>query len=142
MVEIFTLLSRTDKLKKNRKRKRGDLGTDLFDIRRTKDKDGVGMFAVANIGCGDVIISHEEPIVACSARPDLSVCSSCATPVGTLGKDHLKANDDIIDGIDPDGLVFTTSHTKCKECNDTVWGSRACSQNAKSSTVYFVLRLL
>mmetsp|Transcript_3868 Transcript_3868/g.8257 ORF Transcript_3868/g.8257 Transcript_3868/m.8257 type:complete len:111 (+) Transcript_3868:182-514(+) len=110
------------------------------------------MFAVSNIACGDLIISHEEPIVACSARPNLSVCSSCATRIGSLGKDHLKADDNdiplpyIFDGIDSDDdLLFTTCHTKCKECIDAVWCSRECfvSTNVKSSTVSFAtLRLL
>jgi hypothetical protein len=136
MVEIFSLLSRTLTLEKSRKRKRGDDTTNLlFEVRPTEDKNGVGIFSVANIACGDLIISHEEPIVACSARPNLSVCSSCATPVGTLRKDHLKADivplPQIFDGTDRDGLIFTTSHTKCRECNDAVWCSSECSKKCQ-----------
>eukprot|EP00984_Skeletonema_dohrnii_P033777 scaffold31468_cov78-Skeletonema_dohrnii-CCMP3373.AAC.1 len=144
MVEIIPLLSRTFNLKKNhRKRKRGD-GTDLFEVRRTQAKNGVGIFAVTNIACGDLIISHEEPIVACSARPNPSVCSFCAAPIGSLGKDHLKANDNdvplpyIFDGIDSDDdLVFTTCHTKCKECTDAVWCSRECFHKCQEQHCIF-----
>lgn len=132
MVEIFSLISRTSTLDKNRKRRRGGGTTTLFEVRPTEDKNGVGIFSVANINCGDLIISHEEPIVACSARSTLCVCSSCATPVGTLRKDHLKADvvplPYIFDDTDPDGLIFTTSHTKCRECNDAVWCSSECFQ--------------
>ena len=45
--------------------------------------------------------------MACSARPNPSVCSSCATPIGSFG-DHLKANNNdvplpyIFDDIDSD----------------------------------------
>jgi len=142
MVEIIPILSRTFKLKKNRKRKRGD-GTDLFEVRPTNDKNGFGIFAVANIACGDLIISHEEPIIACSARPNRSICSSCSTPIGTLGKDHLKADGIdvslpyIFDGIDSDDLVLTTSHTKCKECDDTVWCSTECFRKCQEQHCIF-----
>ncbi len=136
MVESVPLLSRTIKLKKNRKRKRGD-GTDLFEVRPIQDKNGVGIFAINNIACGDLIISHEEPIVACSAHPHPCICSSCATPIGTLGKYHLKADDFdgslpfIFDGTDSDDLVFTTSHMKCRECEDVVWCSSECFQKCQ-----------
>ena len=94
--EVIPSLSRTISLKKNRKRKR-DRGI-VFEIRATTDidKNGVGMFAVCNIACGDIIISHEEPIVATSARSNAvnKICSYCATPVGTLRKDHIKNYND------------------------------------------------
>ena len=142
MVEIDPLLSRTFKLKKNRKRKRED-GTDLFEVRPTQDKNGVGIFAIDKIACGDLIISHEEPIVACSAHPNPLICSSCATPIGTLGKDHLKTNDFdvslpfIFDGTDSDDLVFTSSHKKCRDCKDAAWCSRGCFQ--KRQDQHFIL---
>ena len=133
-------LSRTFSLKKNRKRKR-DNGIGVFEIRATADKNGVGMFAVCNISCGDLIISHEEPIVAASARSNTgNICSSCATPIGTLRKDHIKDYNDI-DTVEPltdvfqgksgyDDLVFTTSHTRCEECIADVWCSKECARNA------------
>lgn len=142
MVKIASLLSRTIKLKKNRKRKRGD-GTDLFEVRPTQDKNGVGIFAVDKIDCGDLIISHEDPIVACSAHPDPHICNSCAAPIGTLGKDHLKANDIdvslpfIFDGTDSDDLVFTTSHMKCRECEDAVYCSKECFQKRQEQHSIF-----
>ena len=81
--------------------------------------------------------------MACSARPNLSVCSSCATPIGSL-KDHLKANDYdvplpyIFDGIDSDDdLVFTTCHTKCKECIDAVWCSTECFHKCQEQHCIF-----
>ncbi|KAL7459532.1 hypothetical protein ACHAWC_011323 [Mediolabrus comicus] len=137
---MFPLLSRTYKLKrKNHKRKRGETRSDLttFEIRPTKDKNGVGMFAISNIACGDIIISNEEPIVQCSSRPNRAICSFCATPIGTLRKDHLMVPYDLslpfLDGDDddPNGLVFTTSHVKCHQCKDTVWCSDLSCQTCK-----------
>ena len=95
------------------------------------------MFAITNIACGDIIISNEEPIVQCSSRPNQAVCSSCATPIGTLRKDHLMVPHDVslpfLDGDDddPNGLVFTTSHVKCHQCKDAVWCSDTSCQTCK-----------
>ena len=91
------------------------------------------MFATTNIACGDLIISHEEPVVQCSSRPNLAVCSSCVRPIGTLRKDHLKAEnfDAPLLYLDNDDLIFTTSHTKCEVCNDAVWCSDQCYQKCK-----------
>ena len=60
---------------------------------------------------------------------------------GSLG-DHLKANDNdvplpyIFDGIDSDNdLVFTTSHTKCKE--SIVWCSTECFHKCQEQHCIF-----
>lgn len=140
---MFPLLSRTYNLKKNHKRKRGEetrsdqtRDTNLtFEIRPTKDKNGVGMFAISNIACGDIIVSDEEPIVQCSSR------SSCATPIGSLRKDHLMVPYDVslpfFDG-DDDELVFTTSHVKCHQCKDAVWCPDISCQTCKEQQHTFI----
>lgn len=114
---IHQPLSRTYKyqpylpINEHRKRKRSTSRVS-FEVRPTKN--GVGMFAINNISCGELIIDNEDPIVQCCStlphdKPN-NVCHTCATPIGTLRGSHLHAPNDLIfpylEDDDHQGLVL------------------------------------
>ena len=120
----------------HRKRKRSTSRVS-FEVRPTKN--GVGMFAISNISCGELIIDNEDPIVQCCStlqhdKPNNNVCHTCATPIGTLRGSHLHAPNDLIfpylEDDDHQGLVFTTSEISCQGCKEVVWCSNSCYQKS------------
>ena len=138
---IYQALSRTYKyqpylpINEHRKRKRSTSRVS-FEVRPTKN--GVGMFAISNISCGELIIDNEDPIVQCCStlqydKPN-NVCHTCATSIGTLRGSHLHAPNDLIfpylEDDDHQGLVFTTSEISCQGCKEVVWCSNTCYQKS------------
>lgn len=87
------------------------------------------MFATQFIGCGDLIIEHEDPIVHCRSVGDGKFCDGCAAPLGSL-RDHLNAPPELYLPVlgDTQGLEFTTTKRalSCPSCNKASWCSRGC----------------
>ncbi|KAL7527844.1 hypothetical protein ACHAXR_002163 [Thalassiosira sp. AJA248-18] len=138
---IFPPLSRTFKSQPylpnnhddSRKRKRSE-SKICFEVRPSTN--GVGMFATKHISCGDLIIANEDPIVCCrSVTLDHSIsntCNTCATPIGSLRKNHLMAPDDLILPYldhDDERLVFTTTTIPC--CKEAAWCSNKCYRKGR-----------